>query len=490
MSLRRTVGPAFTLLGLSALLTACMPLPGGGVQARLMDLSGESRTLSADPAAERIVKRWPREKWWVDFHNAELNRVIEAALAGSPTLKVAVARLSQAEAAADYRAADLLPSVGARADLHRRRFSSTDFYGPAGGHTYTGAYLDPAVFNYHLDLWGKDKANLEAALGQEKAEASELAAARLLLSTAVARAYFLLGSTEEAIAWAHARVEKSAEKLRLARLRWERGLEAQDPVHEDEQKLQDAHQRESHLHAEAQTLRNRLAALAGRGPDWGREIRISAGAYAERFPLPERLPLGLLAHRPDVAAALWRAEAAARLVKVAETNFYPDVDLVGFAGLRSLNLKDLFLSHGASVAYSIGPTVTLPIFEGGRLEAELKHAQAAHAGAVEGYNAALLAAVQQVADALAHWRETLDHDATQERALAAAEAEAELAERRFQAGLSTRDGEIDAATRLIEQRLKASELRSEHLQAAVGLIAALGGGYENPQTQPASGTQP
>ncbi len=442
-----------------------------------MDMPGLEQTLKPDPESEKIGKEWPKAQWWRDFRSKELDRLMEVALRGNPTLRVAMARLDQAEAVANYQAAQMLPIVRARADFLQRRFSATDFYGPNGGKTFTGAEINPVVFRYHLDLWGKDQAALEAALGKERAQASELAAARLVLSTAIARGYFRLCSTEEEIELAHALVEKSEEKLKLMQLRWERGLAEKDPIHTGEQKLEAARQRESSLRAEAKILRNRLAALAGQGPDWGKSIQVSAGVFAERFPQPSNVPLGVLTHRPDVAAALWRVEAAAQLVKVAKTNFYPDINLVGFAGLHSLNLKDLFLSHGASVAYSMGPTVTLPIFENG-LQAELKNEQAGYDAAVESYNGALLAAVQQVADALAHWRESLDHDNDQDRAMQAALAEAELAGKRYQSGLSTRDGEIEAASALIEQRLKASEIKAAHLQAAVGLIEALGGGYE------------
>ena len=104
-----------------------------------------------------------------------------------------------------------------------------------------------------------------------------------------------------------------------------------------------------------------------------------------------------------------------------------------------------------------GRPFTLPIFEGGRLEAELKNQQAAYDAAAESYNGTLLAAVQQVADSLAEWRQTLEHDAAQERALEAAEAASELAGKRYQAGLSTRDGIIEADAALIRQRLTASE---------------------------------
>jgi NodT family efflux transporter outer membrane factor (OMF) lipoprotein len=462
-----------------SLLESCALIPEDGVRAKLLDMPSLNQTLKGDPQAEKIVQEWPKAKWWQEFHNSELNRLIETALQGSPSLRAAAARLTQAEAVADYQAAEMLPSVGASVEFHQRRFSETDFYGPNGGKTFTGAYIDPAVFRYHLDLWGKDKAALESALGKEKAQASELAMARLMLSTAIARSYIRLCSSEEDIGLAHGLTEQAEEKLQLAELRWQSGLISQDLVYGGKQQLEAARQRETSVRNQAQVLRNRLATLVGQGPDWGKTIRVEENKIAGHFPEPETIALGLLAHRPDVAASMWRVEAASQLIAVAKTNFYPDINLVGFAGLRSLNLKDLFLSNGASVAYGMGPALTLPIFEGGRLEAELKNQQAAYDAAVESYNETLLAAVQQVADSLAEWRLTLEHDAAQERALEAAEAESMLAGKRYQAGLSTRDGIVDAKAALIRQRLTASELNTAHLLAAVGLIEALGGGYEN-----------
>jgi NodT family efflux transporter outer membrane factor (OMF) lipoprotein len=363
--------------------------------------------------------------------------------------------------------------------VHKQRFSETDFYGPNGGKTFFGANLD-LLFRYHLDLWGKDRALLDAALGKERAQASELAMVKLMLSTSIARSYFRLCGLEQGSQLAQALIAQSEAKLHLAQVRWQQGLETQDAVHLGKQKLAVAQQRKTSLSTQAQKLRNQLAALVGQGADWGHKIRISDSRFAHQFPLPKNLSLGLLAHRPDVAASLWRAEAAAQLIKVAKTNFYPDVNLVGFSGLHSLNLKDLFLSHGASLAYSVGPTITLPIFEGGRLEARLKNEQAGYDMAVETYNATLLTAVQQVADSLAYWRETVSHDAAQEQAIKAAEAKQKLSEKRYQAGLSARDGVIEAKATLLEQQLKNTELAAEHLQAAVALIEALGGGYENP----------
>ncbi|MGZ5586710.1 MAG: efflux transporter outer membrane subunit [Methylobacter sp.] len=472
-----------TVLAMSlSLLNGCALMPEDGTRAKLLQTPSLKQTLSSDAKADKIINEWPRAQWWQEFHNAELNRLIETALKDSPSLHAAAARLTQAEAVADFQAAEMLPSIYANAELHHRRFSATDFYGPAGGHTFTGAYIDPVVFRYHLDLWGKDKAALEAALGKERAQASELAMARLMLSTAIVRSYIRLCSAEEDIELARALIKQAEEKSQLAELRWQRGLTSQDLAYASQQQVEAARQRETSVRSQAQVLRNRLAALVGQGPDWGKSIHVEKIEIAGHLPQPEAISLGLLAHRPDVAAALWQVESAAKLIKVAKTNFYPDVNLVGFAGLRSLNLKDLFLSHGASIAYGMGPTVSLPIFEGGRLEADLKNQQGAYDVAAESYNGTLLAAVQQVADSLAEWRKTVEHDAAQERALEAAEAASTLAEKRYRAGLSTRDGIIDAEAALIQQRLTASELHSAHLLAAVGLIEALGGEYENKNT--------
>jgi len=466
------------LLVCLCLLSGCAGLPTDSLRAKQLAMPSFKQTLTTDQT-EQMLTEWPKAQWWLALNNPELNRLMDTALQDNPGLHAATARLTQAEALADFQAAEMMPMLNSNLEFHQRRFSSTDFYGPNGGKTFTGAYLDFAVLRYHLDLWGKDKAVLAAALGQQRAQASELAMAKLILSTAIARSYISLCVATEDLELAQVLNEKTAETLQLTKLRWQRGLNAQDPVFAAEQQAAAAQQRETTAHHKVQLLRNRLAALAGKGPDWGKTIQVQASELAAQLPPPEMLALGLLAHRPDVAAALWRVEAAAQMVHVAKTRFYPDVNLTGFAGLRSLRLDDLFLSHGASVAYGLAPSINLPIFEGGRLEAELKHQQSDYDAAVESYNQTLLNAVQQVADSLAEWRQSRAHDAEQAQALAAAEAESRLAGKRYQAGISSRDATIEADAALIKQRLTASEMHGAQLLAVVGLIEALGGGYQN-----------
>lgn len=473
-------------LSILLFLSGCAWLPEEGKRAELLELTPQ-KTLSTDSHTSKIIRSWVQQEWWRDFHNEELNRLIEFALKDNPSLHAATARLTQAEAVANFQEAEMLPSISSSIEFHHRRFSEKDFYGPTGGQTLTGAYIDPVVFRYHLDLRGKDKSKLEAAIGKEQAQASELAVTQLLLSTAITRSYIELCAIEEDVELLEKLTEKAHEKLQLVTLRWKQGLSNQDPVHENEQKLEALHQQATSLQTQAQLLRNRLATFAGKQIDWGKTIHVTETHITAYLPPPESLSIGLLAHRPDVVAALWRVESAAQLIHVAKTAFYPDVNLVGFAGLRSLNLKDLFLSNGASVAYGVGPTVTLPLFEGGRLEAELKNQQAAYDVAVETYNQTLLTAAQQVADNLAQWQQTVEHDAMQKRAIEAAKAQLQLAQKRYQTGLSSRDGLIDSELGLLQQQLIDSKLHAAHLLAAVGLIEVLGGGYENhtlPSTKP------
>jgi NodT family efflux transporter outer membrane factor (OMF) lipoprotein len=456
-------------------VAACAPLTDEHIAATRMDMPDLQRMQNA----EAQVKAWPDRHWWRQFRNPELNRLVEAALSKSPTLQIAATRVTQSDAMVDTRAADMLPTLGANAEMFHRHFSSTDFYGPNGGKTFTGAYIDPAVFRYHLDLWGKDQAALESAIGKKHATEAELAMARLILSGAMVKAYFLLCSLEEELALTGELIDQRQHKLHLTQVRFDLGLDTRDGADKSRFLLEGARQQRVALESEITVLRNQMATLAGEGPEWGRRISASEIGDFASWALPEHLPLGLLTHRPDLVAALWRIEAEAQNVKVAETRFYPDVDLVGLAGLRSLNLKDLSLSHGASIAYSIGPTVSLPLFEGGRLEAELSNQQAAYDIAIAGYNKTLLDVVQQVADALAHSHEVQALVASQTSAIQASEAEAQIHRARSQNGLNARDGEVEAQFAVIEQYIKLSKLENRRLDSAVELITALGGGYEN-----------
>jgi NodT family efflux transporter outer membrane factor (OMF) lipoprotein len=445
-----------------------------------MSMPAIGQTLRASGATASA--EWPKRDWWADFHNPNLDRLITAALRDNPNLKLTATRVREAQALADFRKGAQLPSVDAEMNLMGRRFSANSVQNKLAGEEFVQAIVNPLSLRYHLDFWGRDKASLEAAMGAARAREAKLAEARVLLSTAVARTYFRLAAATERLALARAMTATLRENLHIAEVRLRTGLDPQFPVTQAKLKLQTALQREAATRAEVELLRNQLATLAGQGPDWGRDIEVAAGDLPETAHIPENLPLRLLARRPDLVAARERAEAVAHEIKVAKTAFYPDINLVGFAGLDSVALPELFF-NATSAAFAFGPVLQLPIFQGGRLEANLKAGEAAYDAAVESYNATLLRAVQEVAGALARWREINARLDAQMAATASALENQRLVKSNHALGLNPRGPVLEADLAVAEQRFPQKGLEADQFQAVIQLIEALGGGYEDPNEE-------
>ena len=204
--------------------------------------------------------------------------------------------------------------------------------------------------------------------------------------------------------------------------------------------------------------------------------------FPNRLALPADLPLHLLSHRPDVTAARLHAQAAAQEIKVAETAFYPDVNLIAFTGLHSASVTDILL-EGSSLAYAVGPSIDFPIFEGGRLRANLSYQEAIYDAAVERYNGSLLHAVQEVADTLTRWREIDERLAEQQQTVADATEAKCLADSLNRTGLNDRSELMLARLEEHQQRFRLATLEGEHFKTAVQVIKALGGGYSENTTK-------
>jgi NodT family efflux transporter outer membrane factor (OMF) lipoprotein len=220
--------------------------------------------------------------------------------------------------------------------------------------------------------------------------------------------------------------------------------------------------------------RHALAELSGQNPQ-ALDTFAPTLAAARARPLPQALPADLLGRRADLVAQRWRVEAALRDVDVARTQFYPNVSLTAFIGLSSLGL-DRFLDAGARV-YGVGPAVSLPIFDAGRLRANLSARSADVDAAVEGYNGALLHALREVADELTSLRSLELQLRAQQDATAAADSAFDLARQRYQAGLGNFLTVLTAQTNVLTQRRAATDLKARHLASEVALSRALGGGY-------------
>lgn len=467
------------------LLSGCAWFGEDSQRATLLPMPEIAKTLNAAQIPLSDGNSWPTPTWWTRFQNPTLNNLIETGLADNPDFKAAAARLRQSQAMVDAQAAELYPTVEANISFSAQRYSANSVQAKYAGENFRQLLINPLILRYHLDFWGRDEASLQGAVDRSLAVAAELADAKLLLATAIAGTYFDLLAANQQRDIADSIVKQRETLLKLEQTRLETGLSAQAPLLQAKMALNLARQTQAAAHAEVVLRQNLLAALAGKGADWGREINIESGVCPRQPSLPNDLPLHLLAYRPDISAARLHTEAAAEEIKVAETAFYPDVNLIAFTGLHSVSLSDVIL-QGSSLAYAVGPSIEFPIFEGGRLRANLSYQEAAYDTNVERYNASLVHAVQEVADALARWRE-IDVRLTEQRQSVADALESQhIADTLNSTGLADKTASIQAKLESDQQQFRLAAMEAEQCKSVVRLFKALGGGYSDSQTQPLS----
>ncbi|WP_066335619.1 efflux transporter outer membrane subunit [Azohydromonas lata] len=413
--------------------------------------------------------------WWRAFNDAQLDALVERALAEQPNLQAAQARIARAAAAAEAAGAALLPSAQASFDATRQRFTEHGIYPPPlAGSVRTTATLQ-AGLQWDLDFFGRHRAELAAALGAGRAAQADAAAARVLLASQVTRAYVGLARLQAQREVATQTLAQRQSLLELVRQRVSNGLDTNVELRQSEGGLPEARLQIEQLDEQIALARNQLAALTAQPPQALQGLNAPLDALQ---PLQQPAVLGadLLGRRPDIVAARERVEAATQDVQVARTLFYPNVNLTAFIGFNAIGLDRLV--EAGSRQYGVGPAITLPIFDTGRLRANLHGRQAELDAAVLSYNNALLEAVREAADALA----TLQSLQAQRREQAAAQDSAEaayrLAVQRYGAGLSSQLTVLSAEGPLLTQRHLAAELQSRSLEAQVALLRALGGGWQ------------
>ena len=464
------------VLGLlsAAALSACATLPADGpaLTAKTPESYAASQALAAPE------RDWPADAWWTAYGDAQLDTLMGEALAGSPTLAAAQARVRKAEAVAAQAHARQLPSLGANGSVVDQKQSYNagipPAFAPQGYICFGQLTLN---FNRELDFWGKNRAAVEAAVSETRAAQADAAEARLMLSTNVAAAYADLARLYAERDVAERSVALLSETSTLVRDRVANGL---DTLAEQRQSEAGPLQAKAELGAIDEQIaltRNRLAALAGAGPDRGLAIARPSAAALKPLGVPTQLAANLVGRRPDVTAARWRAEAAVSRIHEAKAAFFPDINLAAFVGVQALHLNALFDS-GSDIG-SVGPAVSLPIFEGGRLRAGLKGAEADRDAAVASYDAAVTEAFRQVADVVASARSLGVQLEDSRAALAASEDAYRIAKLRYQGGLSTYPAVLLAEQGVLTRRRSVADLEARALALDVALVRALGGGFHS-----------
>lgn len=459
------------------LLAACAS-PSGLAPRGRPDPAYELRAEKALADAGLHQAAWPSTDWWSGFGDAQLVRLEGEALAGSPTLDLAQARLARALAFAGAARSALRPRVDGELASTRQRLSENDLVPPPLAGSWKTESRLALDFRYELDLWGRNGAVLDAALSRAEAARVDAFAARLMLSVAVARTYVEIGRLYDRLDVATATLEQRQRIYELTRQRVAAGLDTRVELKQAEAALPATREDIAALEESVATARNQLAALLGQGPDRGLAIarpslRQSAGAPA----LPARLPANLLGRRPDVAAGRWRVEAAAHDIDAAKARFYPNVNLLAFAGFQSLAASD-FLEAGSRVA-GVGPALSLPLFDGGRLRSQLAGRDADYDAAVARYNRTLVDALRDIGDRLASIRSVAAQTDEQRAALAAAGEAYELSLMRYREGVGAYLSVLSAQTQVLAQQRLQADLRAREFDNRIDLVRALGGGFKD-----------
>jgi NodT family efflux transporter outer membrane factor (OMF) lipoprotein len=414
--------------------------------------------------------------WWDSFDDPQLDRLIRLGLRASPTLAQARARIVAAVANTQAQQSKLLPNLDWFAGAsYLRAPQHYQIPPPLAGHSFWSGQAGAAL-DWDLDLWGRQADAVRSA--RSLAESARLDAdhARLVLAGAITQAYVELYRQYALAAIAEQSAEQRTDIVNITKRRVAAGLDTQLELRQAEGQLPQARANREQAEAAVQLAVHALAALTAQSADTYRSIGRPAINADAALPVPTTLPINLLARRPDVLAARFRVSAADAQRRADKAAFYPEVDLKALAGFGAFGLNNLV--QWSARGYSVGPLISLPLFDAGRLRAEYIGSEAQLDSAIEYYNDTVLRAVQQTADQLtlidALARERLD----QQETLTANEAAYKLAEERYRAGLASYLSVLNAETQVFIARQAVVDIRAAQVLARVNLLLAVGGSFD------------
>jgi len=423
-----------------------------------------SWTESTDPAAAALAR-----DWWRSFGSLELSRLVDAALRASPDMTIAAEHVLQAEAQVRSAGATLFPglSLGAGAGRHETR--------PPGG-PWSGANASSASLSagYEVDLWGRIASGVRSAEASLAATRFDQETVRLTLVAGVAGGYFQLLSLRGRLAIARENLVIAERVFKVVDARVRNGAASQLDLARQQAAILGLRASLPALELQERQTLYALAILAGSAP----EGFDAAGSSVAALALPRvaaGLPAELLTRRPDLASAEAQLASASANVAAARAALLPSISLTGSAGLASGALINFLSSPTAALA--LGAALAQPIFDGGRLRAQVDTAASRERELVEGYRRSILAALADVEGTLASGARNADLEALQAQVVEQARIALHLAEVRYREGVDDLLALLDAQRTLFQAEDQLAQARLARLQAAVSLFKALGGGW-------------
>ncbi|WP_409936947.1 MdtP family multidrug efflux transporter outer membrane subunit [Paraburkholderia sp. BCC1885] len=425
---------------------------------------------------------WPSANWWTGYGDAQLDALVDRALANAPTMVIARTRVAQARSDVELVKAGSNLQVVALGAIDREHVSSNGFLGPYAlndpalgfsGPWYTEGIVGLGA-SLNIDIWGKQRAQVAASLGVQNARLAETSAVELEISADVAQLYYGIQTTYQLIDLLGQSQQVAAFAIDAHEARAARGLESHTFVEDARARQLAAQRRIVEARAQVTQLRESLRALIGAGADNLPEIK-PVPLPASRAALPSTLSYDLLARRPDLQAMRWYVQASFDRIDAAKAAFYPSFDIKTFFGVDALHLADLF-TH-ASQQFNLIPGAYLPIFDGGRLNANLGGARTASNLLIEQYDQAVLDAVRDVARTGSRLQDLDTEAQLQTDKVRAVTFARDSAETHYQHGLADRLTAMEAREPVITEQVTLLEIDGQRLGEDIALTKALGGGY-------------
>jgi outer membrane protein, multidrug efflux system len=462
-------------LAVAALLSACGTVGKDFVAPKGIETPA-FRHAAAAPADQ--VARLPAA-WWTVFGDTALDQLEQRALRDNPNVRAAAQRLVQAQAQLGVTRAGQLPTVGVSAGVANSRTSAESPMGATFGHQSIkgNEFSVGANFSYELDLWGRVRRAVEAADAQALAAQDDRDGVMLMLSGQVAATYWQLRGLDADIAILNDALATRRESQQLIEARFNAGLSNELDVSRTRIERANAEADIQEAQRQRNTLEHALAVLVGASPSEPVVAPAAGSALPQPPAIPVGLPASLLGQRPDLAASVATLKAFNAQVGVAEGAYYPSVSLTGNFGYASETLSNL--AKGSARQFSFGPlALSLPVFEGGRIEANVKLAKARYDEAVANHEGRLLTALREVEDALSDVQQRQKQGDVQVQAQQAAARAVQVAQARFDRGVSTYLDVTDAQRSALAADRAAAQIRTQRLLAAVSVARALGGGWQ------------
>lgn len=451
------------LMAIAAVLCSCSVGPDYKKPA-VVDVPTDYRWKKAEPRDHQ-----PKGDWWSVYRDSDLDSLEKQAVANNQQLQQAVARVDQSRAKARMTASDFFPQANASPTALRMR--SPEVMGLSN--STSNIYAVPVDLSYEVDLWGRVRRSFESAQDQAQARAADYQNVLLVLTADVATNFFMLHSYDAQLVVLRRTLDFRVKEVDLQTKKFQAGMISDFDL--------------SRAKSEKATAQADLAEVQRHRAETEANLAVLCGQSASTFKVPEKvivsnppeiptgLPSELLERRPDVARAERTLAARNAEIGVAYAAFFPSIRLTGQGGYVSANTSTLF--NWEQNFWMFGPSISIPIFQGGRNVAQVKEARAAYEEAVATYRQQVLVAFKDVEVALAQIKFFREQHAADFEGLQATQRAAYLADEQYKRGMLNYLDVIEVQRTLLNKEREVALLAGQRLVASVKLIEALGGSW-------------